>query len=266
MRRLIGWSLVALTVALTGSVQAAEKTEARETFTFGVLNVASDKAARRQAYVWLQKTGKLNDETRAAFNKLWAQKDLPVLDRVSGTFELADPAIATLLESARSTDAAAPTAVPKVLDDTTKNEFFRANVALAYAKALSNRKVYEESLVALKKFTPEQVVDPAAYLFHRAVAEHAMLQKKEATETIARLLDDVPQAPERYKMVATLMFFDMSNWKAKDLEAISRMMKNIERRLELARGGSQTQEMQKKVVLRLDEIIKELENQQSGGT
>jgi hypothetical protein len=37
-------------------------------------------------------------------------------------------------------------------------------------------------------------------------------------------------------------------------------MDNIERRLELARGGPQTQKIQKEVVARLDEIIKELEN------
>jgi hypothetical protein len=41
-------------------------------------------------------------------------------------------------------------------------------------------------------------------------------------------------------------------------------MDNIERRLELARGGPQTQKMQKEVVARLDEIIKELENRQKG--
>ncbi len=266
MRRLFGWSLAALMIAVVGTTQAAEKTETRNTFTFGALTGTAEKAARRQAYSWLQKTGKLNDATRTAFNKLWAQKDLSVLDRVSGTFEIGDVNVATMLTAARDETAAAPTSVPKILEDTTKPEFFRANLALAYAKSLSNRKVYEESLAALIKFKPEQVVDPATYLFHRAVAEHAMLQKKEATGTITRLLDDVPYAPERYKMVATLMFFDMSSWKAKDLSAISRMMKNIERRLDLARGGQKTQEMQKKVVLRLDEIIKELENAQSGGT
>ena len=35
--------------------------------------------------------------------------------------------------------------------------------------------------------------------------------------------------------------------------------------LELARGGPQTQKMQKEVVARLDEIIKQLENQAKGG-
>jgi len=38
-------------------------------------------------------------------------------------------------------------------------------------------------------------------------------------------------------------------------------MENIERRLELSRGGPVTQKMQKEVIMRLDEIIKKLENQ-----
>jgi hypothetical protein len=43
-------------------------------------------------------------------------------------------------------------------------------------------------------------------------------------------------------------------------------MDNIERRLELARGGPETQRQQKEVVLRLDELIKELENRNKGSS
>ena len=45
-------------------------------------------------------------------------------------------------------------------------------------------------------------------------------------------------------------------------------MDNSGRRLELARGGPKTQDIQKKIVFRLDEKIKELEAQakKKGGT
>ena len=114
---------------------------------------------------------------------------------------------------------------------------------------------------------PEQVVDPAGYYFHKAVAEHALVMKREASTSIARLLDDVSDAPEPHKMVATLMPFDMQGWKDedKDLGHIARLMDNIERRLDLSRGGPKTQEIQKKVVFRLDELIKEIENQMKNG-
>jgi tetrahydromethanopterin S-methyltransferase subunit G len=61
------------------------------------------------------------------------------------------------------------------------------------------------------------------------------------------------------------MVYDMLGWQEKDLGSIARKMDNIERRLDLSRGGPTTQEIQKKVVRRLDEMIKELENQ-AGGT
>jgi len=37
-------------------------------------------------------------------------------------------------------------------------------------------------------------------------------------------------------------------------------MKRVEDRLDLARGGPKTQKIQKEIVARLDEMIKELEN------
>jgi hypothetical protein len=45
-------------------------------------------------------------------------------------------------------------------------------------------------------------------------------------------------------------------------------MENIQRRLDLKRGGKQTQKIQKEVIVRLDEMIKEIENKKkcSGGS
>jgi hypothetical protein len=93
-----------------------------------------------------------------------------------------------------------------------------------------------------------------------------MLYKDDARRSISRLLDDVAEAPERYKTVGTLMLLDMLTWKEKDLNWVARKMDNSGRRLELARGGPVTQKIQKDIVNRLDEIIKELENKRKGGS
>jgi hypothetical protein len=61
-------------------------------------------------------------------------------------------------------------------------------------------------------------------------------------------------------MVAALMHFDMLTWQDKDLGWIARKMENIQRRLDLKRGGKNTQKQQKEVLVRLDEMIKEIEN------
>jgi hypothetical protein len=88
-----------------------------------------------------------------------------------------------------------------------------------------------------------------------------MQQKPEAVKTINRLLEEgAAVSPERYKTVATLMLLDMHTWKDKDLGDIARKMENIERRLDIARGGPETQRQQREVLNRLDELIKKLEN------
>jgi hypothetical protein len=63
-------------------------------------------------------------------------------------------------------------------------------------------------------------------------------------------------------MVAALMHFDMLTWQDNDLGWIARKMNVIRDRLDLTRGGKKTQGMQKEVLVRLDEMIKELENKQ----
>jgi hypothetical protein len=253
--------VVVLAASLAATTQAAEKKPAREEAAFGTLSPASDVQVRIQAANWLKEQGKY-DALRAQFDEIWNKKDLTALERLTATFELASADVKKLMAEARDPLAAAPTEVPAFLKDTKTPLFFRANVGMAYAKALVNRKVYEEALEAMNTFKAEQVIDPGAYLFNKAVCEHGLMLKKDAQESIIRLLDDVPAAPERYKMVAALMHLDMANWQDKDLGAIGRKMDNIQRRLELARGGKTTQKQQKEVVARLDEIIKELENQQ----
>jgi hypothetical protein len=215
---------------------------------------------RDRAKAWLEGVAKGDAEKTRLFASIWSQESRSVVDRLADTFALGNPAVAKVLNEVRNPAAPAPLAIPALLKDKKVPEFVRANVALAYAKALSNRRVHEEALQALALFTAEQVVDPAGYLFHRAVCEHALLHKQDAVKTMHRLLNHAVDSPERYKTVGTLMLLDMQTWKEKDLGAVARKMGNIERRLELARGGPQTQKLQKEVVARLDELIKELEN------
>lgn len=255
-------AVAAAALLVSGGLLLAEETK-KETAIFGSLEAVSVETAKAKAAEWLKSTGK--DDAKA-FDAIWAA-DKTVLDKVSETFSLGDAEAAKLLKDARDPNAAAPTEVPALFSDAKKPLFFRANLALAYAKALSNRRVYEEGLDTLSLFKAEDVVEPSSFLFHRAVAEHATLKKMEATKTIGRLLEDCNDAPERYKTLAWLMVDDMKAWKTekdKDLGWVGRMMNNIERRLDLSRGGPTTQDMQKRVLLSLDEMIKKLEEEQNG--
>jgi hypothetical protein len=249
--------------AFSVSTHAAERSLKKDFGTFGAITPPSAEKVLKDSADWLKEVGKY-EANRQAFDALWADKSKTVLDKVAGTFALGDADAAKILTGAKDPQAPAPTTLPEILQDTKKSQFYRANLALAYAKGLVCRKVYEEALDTLKMFKAEQVVDPASFLFFKSVAEHGLMFKKEANETIARLLDDVPTAPERYKMVAALMHFDMVGWQDRSvldkLGTIGRKMDNIQRRLTLERGGKKTQKQQKEVVARLDELIKELEN------
>ncbi len=234
--------------------------------SFGTLRAPSPEAARGQALDWLKGVGKTDEATLKAFEVIWSDADRPLLTKTADTIALGDADAAKLLAEARDPAATAPLEMPALLKDAKKPAFYRANLALAYAKALSGRRVFEEGLEALRAVKPEQVVDPGAYLFHKAVAEHALMLKGEASNSILRLLDEAPDAAERYRVVAALMHFDMLTWQDKDLGWVARMMDNSGRRLDLSRGGEKTQKIQKQIVARLDEIIKELENQRKGGS
>jgi hypothetical protein len=218
--------------------------------------------AQKQAEAWL-KGVKGDAATMASFAKVW-EADRPLLDKVAATLALGDAEAARLLAEAREGEAA-PTEVPAVLTDKKRSAYLRNNLALAYGKILTGRKVYEEALEALAVARGDEVVDPSVYYFHKAVCEYELMLKDRADGSIDRLLADVTDSPERYTRVAALMHFDMLAWQDKDLGWIARKMENIQRRLDLKRGGKQTQKQQKEVLVRLDEMIKEIENKQKEG-
>ena len=258
---------VALTAALCGGSLLAADVEKKTTPAFGVLQAVAPEAAKAQALDWLKSAGKADDASAKAFDAVWAA-DRPLLDKLADTFALGNADAARLLADARNPDAAAPLEAPALVSDAKQSAFFRANFALVYAKALSNRHVHEQVLDTLKGVKAEQTVDPASFFFTKAVSEHALIQKDQALDSIDHLLADVADTPERYRTVGALMVFDMMNWKdggqdiASRLDPLTRKMKAIKDRLDLERGGDKTQKMEKDVVFRLDEVIKELENQQ----
>ncbi|MSQ93440.1 MAG: hypothetical protein EXR98_02665 [Gemmataceae bacterium] len=229
--------------------------------TFGALETMSADAAKTKLAAWLKEVGKSDAATLQKLDAIWQDNQRTMLDRTADSFALGDAVAAKMMQEARDPQAPAPIVVPTVFQNEKASVFYRANLGLMYARALVNRRVYEEALDTLKLFGAEQCVDPSAYLFHRSVCEHAMQRKADASKTIGRLLGEALQiSPDRYKTVATLMLLDMHTWKEKDLGDISRKMDNIERRLDIARGGPETHRQQREVLNRLDELIKKLEN------
>jgi hypothetical protein len=227
--------------------------------TFGALESVPPDVAKAKSLAWLKKATNNDAAKLQAFEAIWNRADRSVLDNVADTFALGNADANSVLTLVRSTNVPAPTKVPDILLDAKADPFLRANLGLAVARILSNRRAHEEALVVLMGIEPQQTIEPATYLFHRAVSEHALLKKDDAGKTIVRLIQDAVDSPERYKTVAALMLLDMQTWK-KDLGNVARLMDNSGRRLELARTDEPTKKIQKEIIARLDELIKELEN------
>jgi len=236
----------------------ADSKPSKEVASFGALQAPSPEAARDQAAKWYASVG---GKDQKAFDAIWAT-DRSILDKVASTLALGNPEVAKLLKQANDLNAPAPEGVPALVKDAKADVFLRSNLALVYAKALTNRRVFEEAQLCLAAVKAEQVVDPAAYFFVKGVAEYSLMNKAESDAAILRLLEDVTDSPERYRMVAALMHFDMLTWQDDDLGWVSRKMNVIADRLEINRGGEKTRRMQKEVLVRLEEMIKEKENQQ----
>lgn len=259
---LVAGGQLAIACDCEGGCGDSKNVKLTKTEGFGVITSPSADTVKAKAEAWL-KSVKKDAGTMEKFEAIW-KTDGSVLDRLTLTFCLGDEKAAKLLAEARDVNTPAPTAVPEILTEKNADKFYRSNLAVAYAKALTGRRVYEESLAGLANIKAEDVVEPATYYFHKAVAQHAMLKAQDAVDSIVGI-EQVSDAPERYKLVAALMLHDMTSWKEKDLGWISRKMGNIERRLDLSRGGPQTQKIQKEVINRLDEMIKEMENKQKEG-
>lgn len=260
---LIAGAAVAASLATMSSASAVEPSRpaAKPAFTFSALKALTPEAARAKVEAWLKSVDKYDAK---AVDAIMKDESRQLVDRVADALALGHSEAEATLATARKPDAPAPTEVPGFLKDAGQDSFFRTNIGLAYAKALSAKRVYEEALAALAAGEPEKAVDPATFYFYKAVTEQALIKKDQSLASISRLLDDVTDSPDRYRVVATQMFFEMLGWSAdpKDLLNIEKLMDNSARRLDLSRGGEQTQDIQKKILFRLDEIIKEAENQQ----
>lgn len=228
--------------------------------SFGALTAAEGDKAQADAKAWLQSAGKTDAATLAKFDAIWKQTNRSTLDRLAETFALGNADAAKLLADAANPNAPAPMGVHSLFTDKDASTFFKSNLALAYARQLTQRRVFEQALQVLNTTQAVHVVDPGSFLFHKAVCQHGLLQKEEARQTIDQMLTDVIDIPERYKTVGVLILLDMETWKSKDLGAVARLMDNSARMLDLARAGTGTQKVQKEIIHRLDELIKELEN------
>jgi hypothetical protein len=125
--------------------------------------------------------------------------------------------------------------------------------------------LYDEALPVFDLVQIDQSVDPPTAIFHQAVAQSELLMKTEGLATLEKLTKKTEAVPERYATVAELMRFKLAAIKDESLDEVAQRMRDVERRLSLARGGQKTQKKEKEIVTLLDTIIEKMEQSQGGG-
>jgi hypothetical protein len=143
------------------------------------------------------------------------------------------------------------------------NEFYAANLRLHVARLLTDLRMYDEAHALFEEVDLTQAVDPATALFYRAVCEHQLLMKDEGLATMAALLERTEAVPESYVSVARLMQAELEALEPETLDEIAGLMRDVERRLDLARGGQRVQKKEDEIAAKLDEMIKKIEEQMS---
>ncbi|MFI4875783.1 MAG: hypothetical protein ACIALR_10615 [Blastopirellula sp. JB062] len=139
--------------------------------------------------------------------------------------------------------------------------WMRDNLRFQYGRWLAEQRLLDESYRQLQDVPVETVADPAALLFHRAVCEHYLLKKEDCVATLGTLLTNQDQIAPRYLTVAKLMLADIQPLETDSLDEVARLMRDIERRLDLGRAGKKVRTQEEDVVAKLDKMIEDLEQQ-----
>lgn len=135
------------------------------------------------------------------------------------------------------------------------------NVRLWYGRWLAQHRLFDEALEQLDGLSSGGRRRPRVAAVLPGVVYHRLLNRDAAMEALTRLLD-ADQGPRRYATVARLMEADLKDLKEDSLDHIARRMEDIERRLDLGRGGPKVRKIQDGVIQSLDKLIKELEEAQ----
>jgi len=259
--RYLSQLLLPLVAFVCASTRADEELEKRASWK-------QPTAAEIKARIdqWLS-TKTLDELTKTKVETLWSQdadgafsKDL--LGRLVTTISLVDRSTDGLTELCR--ESYPPLQLPSFgfLDDEKTPPLVRGNLRLHYGRWLAQHELYDESLAQIGDLKPEDVVDPALLLFYQSVGHHRLLNKEKCLPAITKLLENKGSIPRRYETVAMMMESDLKPVKTDSLNEISRLMDDIERRLDFGRAGTRVRKEEDDVIAKLEKMIEEIEKKQ----
>ncbi len=207
-----------------------------------------------------------DDELRAKVEAHWTETAQQVrgpefLDRLLSAAALVDIRLAELV--AQQADYFARPIAPGNLEWLTSDVpgWLQDTVRLASGRAFAQRLMYDEALEALDGLELKQVCDPASLIFYRAASEHHLLKQQECLSDIDLLLERETEIPTRFAQLATMMKADIQPLKEDSLDEVARLMRDVQRRLDLGRAGTRVRTEEQQIVDKLDKLIENIEQQ-----
>lgn len=217
---------------------------------------------------WIARRNPSENPIADAVAPLWEFKQTPTasqkFDALMRTYYLADDQVRALVDRCNSFEYSAEVLQLQAptTQETAAEPLLGNNVRYFLARHLSLLTAYPEAAELFEQIDPNYVVDPAGCLFYRSVCEHHLLMRERGLESLKLLLTNTEDVPLRYQQLGELMKEDLGNVKEKSLAEVARQMKDVRGRLALGRADEGTQDVEKKIVETLDDLIKKMEQQQ----
>lgn len=185
----------------------------------------------------------------------------PLLEHLIRSLGLADDRFNQVLDGANGQATAASSAADLSWMGSDVPAWVQANVMLFVGREMAQAQLYDEALRILSGIDLASVADPSTLLFYRALCHHHLLQKDECLKDLRQLLERESELPSRYAITAKLLLSDIEPLEVDSLDEISRLMNDVQRRLDLGRSGKTVRDQEQQIVDKLDKMIEKIEEQ-----
>jgi len=132
------------------------------------------------------------------------------------------------------------------------------------ARRLVQARLFDEAKKVLEELTPENSIDPAGVLIHKAVVHHHFSEREEGLAALKEFqtITERETVSRRSAELAKLLQFEWERQTREDeSESIARQMNDVRRRLGQGRTDDDTQATEEDVLQALENLIQRLEEQ-----
>jgi len=233
-----------------------------------VLAPPSAEDLKASVFQWLEQRNAEQPQLVEAVTPFWQFEGKPapeqLFEALMRTFYLADAETRQTVDACRHWNYSSDLLGAVVPGEQREEQepLLTHNVRYYLARHFTLLTAYNDALKIFEVTDPKYVVDPAGYLFHRAVCEQHLLLKEQGLKTLSALQNQTESVPMRYRKLAELMQADLEQVQEKSLGEVARQMKDVERRLSLKQTDTGVQQVEEKIIATLDELIKKMEEQQ----